>query len=265
MTFYDDVPWWNTRYKIRSNITVQPNELLPGSESLCGIKLERQALIGKLKTDYSDLYLIRQIDFETSEIIPFYVIEEDETYLSVIFKPTLPILDENKEYYIYYCGKAEARLDDALDILDKAQLDLVDFGQLDTNTRWTFQKPTEYWVSNITNQPNAKAVFEFVGHRADFFFQIGPTYGKLEYQINNGPYVSVDCYSATASISDLVNIDTNQLAVNKIRFTVLGQKNPGSNSTVVELVKVQYHQVLIGDLSDEEFYSDISNTFQIGS
>jgi hypothetical protein len=266
MSFFNSDSWWNTRYKIRSNIKLNVDDLLPGSESLCGVTLLKQPLADKIKSDYSDLQVVRHIDQNNNQIIPFYVIEEGTDHISVIFKAPEPILSsDNLQYYLYYCSKSDSRLSDSADILNKNQLDLTDFGQFDSNTRWTFQKPTIYWINNHSDEPNATAVFEFVGHKADFFFKVGPNFGRFEYQINSGENILVDSYSSVESESKIVTIETNKLGVNKIRFTILGQKNPASSSSLVELVRAEYHQVLIGSILDEEFYSEISNSFPIGS
>jgi hypothetical protein len=268
MSFYGATPWWDTRYKIRRGLTLTPDSLNPGSESACAVKLLRQPLIGKIKGDYSDLSIIHHVDGATPTVavIPFYVIEEDAEYLSVIFDAVEPITGTvNSSYFLYYCAKVESRLNDAVDILDKDILSLIDSGQNESETKWTFQKPTVYWIGNATTQSDAKAVFEFIGHKADFFFKVGPSYGKFEYQIGDSEKTLVDCFNSQASDAKLVTIDTNKLGTNKVRFIVLGQKNPASSSSLVELVRVEYHQILLGDPADEEFYSDISNTFTIGS
>jgi hypothetical protein len=259
-------PWWDSRYKIRSNILLSANSKLPGSESLCSVRLNRQSSYAKIKSDYSDLYVVRYSVANGFQIIPFYVVEEDEENFSVVFKQINPITQaENYEYCLYYCAKSESRLNDAVDILDQNDLTMLDYGQLDDNTRWTFQKPSLFWIENKSSEPGAKAVFEFVGHKADFFFKVGPSGGKFEYKINSGPKTTVDSYSETESESKLLSIDTEKIGVNKIRFTILGQSNPASFSTMVNFIKVEFNQTLPGEILEEEFFAQSSNTFLASS
>ena len=277
MTFYGPREWWNDRYKIRRQISLTPDSLIPGSESLCAIKLDKAPLSRKIKPDYSDLFVILQPAGEEPEQIPFYALEEDGNVLSIIFDAKFPILEASDDYFVYYCGQSESRTLDEVDVLDPADLTLKDAGQnsefLEPTleqpfinfTKWTFQKPTVLWVENTASKLGSQALFEFTGHKADFYFQTGPGYGKFEYQIDDGEKIIIDCFNSQNSEDKLVTIDTNELGTFKVRFFVLGEKNPASSSPKVEIAHVDYHQILIGEHADEEFLSSLSNSFTIGS
>jgi hypothetical protein len=268
-TYYSGIDWWDTTYKIRRPITLTPFDFLAGTESLCAVKLNRQAILNKVKPDYSDLavtYFDADAATPTVVQIPFYVFEESASTLSIIFESQTAVTDLSTDYTLYYSAKAESRLNDAADILDPANLTLSDTAQQD-QTRWAFTKPTVDWIKNSSRRAGAKANFEFIGHKVDFYFQTGPHKGIFEFTINEEEAATpaqVDCFSATSGEVKLVSVDTNDVQTNKIRFKAIGLKNPASSSEAVEIVRAEYHQILVGQAEDEQFYSTLSNTFTVG-
>lgn len=264
--YYEGLPWFDTNYKIRRPLTLTPFDFLPGTESLCAVKLDRQSLLFKIKPDYSDLLVVYSSSGVNVGTIPFYTLEEDPDTLSIIFESQFPVEDiSSSNYTLYYSAKTESRQAGASDILDSDLLSLSDEGNTDL-THWAFTKPTIDWVQKRSQNIGAKANFEFYGHKVDFYFEIGPQKGIVEFTINEEtPAQSVDCFSTVESEAKLVSIDTNSVGLNKVRFVVTGQKNPASSSSSIGIVRAEYNQVLLGVAEEEQFYSAISNTFTIGS
>lgn len=224
--------------------------------------------VGRFDRDYLRLDEVVFKKTNNAIEVPFYVIEESADIVSVIFDPIKPVLESDDFYYLYYSGKTITRLKEAFDIFDSNNLELEDFGQLSANTsdtRWTFQKPTVVWSRNQANEDNSKALFEFIGHKVDIYFEVGPNRGKVSYQINDGPSEIVDCYSENSGEAKLISIDTNVVQTNKVRLTVLGQRNAASSSDIIKLTKCDYHQVLVGETNQEEFLSDLKKSYTVGS
>ena len=269
MSYYSAQTWWDTRYKLRRPVSLTPDSLEPGAETLCAVKLNRQPLEGKVKSDYSDLVVVYQGDQAATEPVAFYVVEESDTVASIVFEPKFPIaLETDQSYYLYYGAKSNTRLENASDILDSTNLTLEDFGQWQeetSNTRWTFQKPTVFWTGNTASQADARALFEFDGHKVDFYFKEGPNFGQFQYQVNEGEKILVDCYSDTESSSKIVSVDSGSVGNNKIRIIVLDQRNAASDSSTIEIVKAQYHKILLGTSQPEEFFSESGKAYPVGS
>lgn len=307
MTYFTEKEWWDPKYKIRRSVAFTPLDLLPGSETLCAVKLKKANLNNKIKSDYSDLAVMYQPSGNHAYMVPYYIVNEGD-YISVVFESfhavvynfpatpdlatpyyfspiyvtqatpvesttpsllflaeELPVGESEDEYYIYYAGKTKAKLDFMDGFLQQDYLTKYDFGQLDSNTRWTFQKPSLYWSQNAASEYGAQATFEFIGHRADFHFYTGPNYGKFEYQIGTGEWTTVDCYSGTESIQRMIEVQTNKVDTTKVRIRVLGSRNQASASNRIKLYRTDYHQILVGVPENEEFYSDTGKALTTGS
>ena len=295
MTYYSATDWWNTRYKIRTPLTFAPTESIDNtSVSLLSVKLQKDLYEGKIKSDYSDLAVINHKDGDDPYLVPHYVLDEG-SYLSIMFPPiealvyiqaatpsglnipsyTGEVLDvnptwtlsegTNSDYYLYYSAKGETKSTSALDDLDSDYLALNDYAQEDDNTKWTFARPTVEWNINQSDTAGARAVFEFIGHQADFYFHTGPQYGYFEYQIDGGSKTQVDCYDGIEGVTKLLSVDTQEVDTHKVRFFVVGQSNPAANANIIKISRVNYDQFLLGSTSNEEFYATVGTAVMVGS
>lgn len=264
--YYSGLSWFDANYKIRTPVTLEPFAFLPGSESLCAVKFNKQALLNKTKPDFSDMIVVYSVSGSNVGRIPFYVLDEGSENICIVFESQFQVTElSDSNYSIYYSAKTESRQVDAADLLDPANLTLTDNAQ-QLQTHWAFTKPAVEWVDNYSQVSGAKSLFEFIGHKADFYFQIGPNNGIVEFTINEEmPASFVDCFAPTASTAKLISIDTNVVQQNKVRFTATGQRNAASSSSSIGIVMAEYHQVLLGEAQEEQFFSNIGNTFTIGS
>lgn len=180
--------------------------------------------------------------------------------------PEVDVPASEYEYFFYYAGKTGHQTNDDLDVLDRDYLTDLDYGQLGDLTRWTFQRPTVSWSQNLSMEPDARATFEFVGHRADLYFRVGPSFGKFEYWIGNGERTVVDCYAAEEAVSRVAVIDTGKIESTKLRIRSLGDRHLSSTADNVKLEYLAYNQTLIGTVEGrEEFYSSIGKAITTGA
>lgn len=128
MSYFQKNAWWDTKYKIRRPIILEPNSFEVGRESLCAIKINPKNNINKIKEDYSDLTIIFQKEDESFVEVPYYILEESETVVSIVFRPIEKII-QTTTYYLYYSAKTETKLNDSEQRLDQNILMLDDTGQ----------------------------------------------------------------------------------------------------------------------------------------
>jgi len=212
---------------------------------------------------YEDSYDVITGDIYTPILVGEGASPSQEHFISLNPQPAVPA--SVNEYFLYYTGKADTKLDNRTDNLDPDDLYLQDYGQEDENTRWTFQKPTINWTGNSSDTSNSTALFKFIGHKVDLYFETGPTYGKFKYSINDSDYTEVDCYSGTSMTSKVASIDTGVIGTNRLRIESLGTKSPASSSDKITLNRVNYHQILVGEPESEEFYSLIGKAVSTGA
>lgn len=263
--FYDSVEWYNVAYKIRRPINFLTFDRFPGLESLLAVKLTPEDINYKIKADYSDLLVVRSQGLVNIEELPFYVLQEPGNLTTIIFESDYPVTEDSVDKYtLYYNNKSQSYVEGDVLLLQPPILDKTDLlGEL-SSSRMSFTRPTEDWSSNSSNVPNAKAVFDFIGHQSQFVFQKGPDRGILRYTIDDIETVLLDLYDAQDSDYTL-QIDNDAVNYHKIRFEVSGEKNPASSDIRISLSEIKYQDILVGQLESEQYYTSSSSSFLVGS
>lgn len=232
-------PWWDHDYLYRRvlEFTTSPTGL-PEDHPVT-IRIPRNIYYqGKVRTDYEDIEVV-YLEVETPEswtVVGRNIITEEydlkiETYLpAAIDGNTL----DSARLFVYY---GNPRLTDSPDRPSY----VLDEWPLTAERDSKYVTYTKYWDDGVSDVPREKAVFVFYGPHARVHCMVGPDEGIAEFQVDNGPWTSVDLYSHLAAQQQIV-FTTEELGEGRhqLRTRVTGQKNASSNGTRVRIMEYNY-------------------------
>lgn len=259
------VGWANTLYPLRRAINFEPFEFLPGSETALAVSFNHDEMVSKggfsgMKVFYVSKSVIRSRPFDIFS--PLF----DNNETSLIFQPVEPILESSEgEYYLYYGytkGVYSSLITDNYWNPLTTQITDIPGG---VNSRLSLSRPTVDWKDGDSLTAGAKASFNFTGDKISVGFKKGPDRGVASVQVDDQELVLIDTYNPIDAIVYETIQSFSSLAEHRVLLTVTGAKAPQSSGFGIGIKDIKYVQMLIGELQEEEYRSEIRESYIVGA
>lgn len=283
-------PWWNSRFKIRREITVPAATFTDDKHLL--VRLANGFVDSfKTRTDLQDIEVIYW-DGVTNNVLPSLAeIESDgeEEFLNIKFARYTGQTTASTNYYLYMTnqglnginylrpilpvaqgyyikpGVPEAYYDSPSDTtsttpvpvfsgLYSSSLYYSQESEAGDSARFTVTRPTEDWVDGLSKKQNAGAAFIYSGGGSVLRYEAGPDRGILKI-VTNGETSTLDTYASSYQYKLLYfDDDISSEYGFTHNFFVTGDKSPSSSDASIRLDRMLYTHYELTDLGSEELF-----------
>lgn len=284
------VPWWNSSFKIRRELTAPASTFTSDSHLLVQLG-NGFADSFKTRTDLQDIEIIYwdgAIHHVLASLAEIHS-NEDEDFLNVQFARYTDQISASTNYYIYMTNQSLRNITYLRPILPVAQGYYIKPGFPDAyfdsladatpatpipsflgsygssiyyaqealpgdSSRFTVTRPTEDWVDGLSSKQNAAAAFIYSGGGCAIRYRAGPDRGIVNI-VTNGVTVALDTYSTNYEYK-LYYFDDDISSEYGFThsFFVTGDKSPSSSGYTIELDRMLYTHYDLVDLEAEELY-----------
>lgn len=230
--------WWNTSYLFRRRIQTTTLDSVPAAHPV-SINLSTQlSSMGKVRNDYADIVAVYYDGTNSYPLPTMASLNSGNIQVDFDLYAALPSNQTNTgQYYVYYGNQFLSNVPTLASYTSNPWPLSVSANELGI----TYTSPGEDWENGVTTKHNARAAFAFSGVGAELVADIGPNYGIVNIQLDNGPWKETTLFSPRAQTNQVIYSVTSLAPMDHIiRVVNLKKKTPGSSGTKVNIVQFNY-------------------------